>query len=246
MASSHSSVRKALAWCVHLFTALGQVLAAAIAVRILQGGPENFRNCFILMFVALFVDAIDGTFARLVRVKEVLPGFDGRRLDDIIDYQTYTFLPLLLVWRAGIIPPGWEWCLVAAAVASIYGFCQVKAKTDDGYFLGFPSYWNLVALYLYVLPAPGWLAVTIILSLAVLTFVPTRYLYPSQGGRLNAITNVLAVIWGVTLYWLVSSMPVNARPGAESFYPAVISSFFPLYYMLASFAVELNRNRGLF
>ena len=108
------------------------------------------------MAAATIVDSTDGTLARIVRIKEVVPGFDGRRLDDIVDFLNYTFLPLLLIWRAEILPSGQEAWLFLPLLASVYGFCQVQAKTDDGYFLGFPSLWNLVALYLYVLPLPGY------------------------------------------------------------------------------------------
>src|SRR4051794_32636358 len=135
-------MRRFLACCVHVYTALGLVAAGGIAVCILDGRPEAFRAAFLLMFIATLIDATDGTLARLVKVKQVLPGFDGRRLDDLIDYQTYTSLPLLLIWRAELLPPGQEAWLLAPLLASAYGFCQVAAKTDDGYFLGFPSYWN--------------------------------------------------------------------------------------------------------
>ncbi len=238
--SYHGLLQKALCWGVHFYTALGQVCAAAIAVLIVSGGADDFRWAFIIMGIALFVDATDGTLARRVRVKEVLPGFDGRRLDDIIDFQTYTALPLFLVWKAGLMPVGWEWTLIVAALASLYGFCQTNIKTDDGYFLGFPSYWNLIAFYLYVMPAPGWVAVTIVLSLSVLTFVPTRYLYPSQGGRLNMVTNVLGAIWALTLIWVFTCMPAGARPGAETWTAAAVSLFFPVWYMVVSFAVEFK------
>src|ERR1043165_1101811 len=50
-------------------------------------------------------------------------------------------------------------------LASAYGFSQTNAKTDDGFFLGFPSYWNIVAFYLYVLRLPGALSLAIILLL---------------------------------------------------------------------------------
>src|SRR3977135_2796747 len=146
-------IRKALAWCAHGYTALGLVAAAGIAVAIFDGRPD-FRRAFVLVFVAPLVDATDGTLARAVKVKEVLPNFDGRRLDDLIDFQTYTSLPLLLIWRANLLPPGQDFWLLCPLLASAYGFCQVSAKTEDGYFLGFPSYWNIVAFYLYVLPLP--------------------------------------------------------------------------------------------
>ncbi len=86
-----------LAWCVHLYTALGLVIAATIAVLLVQGGPWAFRWSFILMAVATFIDSTDGTLARKIRIKEVIPQFDGRKLDDITDFLTYTFLPLLLI-----------------------------------------------------------------------------------------------------------------------------------------------------
>ena len=140
------SVQRVLGWCVHGYTALGLVAAGMIAVLLVQGGPDAFRWSFLLMAIATVVDSSDGTFARMVRIKQAVPSFDGRRLDDITDFLTYTFLPLLLIWRAQILPQGQEAWLLFPLVASIYGFCQVEAKTDDGYFLGFPSLWNLVAL----------------------------------------------------------------------------------------------------
>src|SRR5207253_3698058 len=136
---------------VHFCTALGLVAAAGIAAALAKPSPGAFRLCFVLMLVAMVIDATDGTLARLVRIKEVLPGFDGRRLDDLIDFQTYTTLPLLLIYQAKILPAGQEAWLLLPLLASAYGFSQTCAKTSDGYFLGFPSYWNLVAFYLYVL-----------------------------------------------------------------------------------------------
>src|SRR5262249_5673570 len=134
-------VKQLLAWCVHLYTALGLVAAAGVAVLIVRGDPQSLQGAFVLFWLAVVIDATDGTLARAIKVKEVLPGFDGRRLDDIVDFLTYSVLPLLLIWRAQILPPGLEAWLIVPLLASAYGFCQVSAKTDDGYFLGFPSYW---------------------------------------------------------------------------------------------------------
>src|SRR5438093_681995 len=136
--AKRTGLRIVLAWGVHLYTAMGLVAAAWIAVLLCQREPtvESFRLAFVLMLAATLIDATDGTLARLVRVKEVLPGFDGRRLDDIIDFSTYTTLPLFLLWRAEILPPGQAWWLLCPLLASAYGFSQVSAKTEDGYFLG--------------------------------------------------------------------------------------------------------------
>jgi phosphatidylcholine synthase len=151
------------------------------------------------MLAAAFIDATDGTLARAVRIREAVPEFDGRRLDDLIDFLTYTCLPLVLIDRAGVLPDGCRWVLLVALAASAYGFCQTGIKTADGAFLGFPSLWNVVAFYLYGLPLTGWAAVAIILGLAALTFVPSRYPYPSQPGRVNRVLLVLSVPWGVLM-----------------------------------------------
>src|SRR5262245_17270528 len=121
-----TNLKRALAWSVHFYTALGLVCAAVIAVLIVEGGGEAFRWAFNLLLNATLIDATDGTLARAVRIKETLPGFDGRRLDDLIDFLNYTFLPLFLLWRAGIVPEGHEFWLLLPLLASAYGFCQVS------------------------------------------------------------------------------------------------------------------------
>ena len=230
-----------LGWCVHGYTALGLVAAGLIAVLLVRGGPEAFRWSFLLMAAATIVDSTDGTLARLVRIKEVVPTFDGRRLDDIVDFLNYTFLPLLLIWRAEILPPGQEPWLFLPLLASVYGFCQVQAKTDDGYFLGFPSLWNLVALYLYVLPLPGYVSLGIVIMLALLTFVPIRHLYPSQPGLLNRVSMIAGVIWTPLVGWLIWKLPGGAAPrlSESTMQIALFSLLYPIYYMGVSWAISV-------
>jgi phosphatidylcholine synthase len=237
--------RQALAWCVHFYTALGLVAAAAITGLLVQGGPDAFRGAFALMLVATVIDATDGTLARKVRVKEVLPGFDGRRLDDLTDFLTYTCLPLFLIWRAALLPPGLSFLLVVPLLASAYGFSQVAAKTEDGFFLGFPSYWNLVAFYLYVLRMPPWLVLVMLLLFSLLTFVPSRYLYPTQRGLLNGVTNLFGIIWTVLLVWILWIMPdresfADGEGINQAQRLALWSLFFPAYYMTASWAISIR------
>ncbi len=236
-------LRQLLAWAVHGYTALGLVLAVAIALSILEGGADGFRNAFLVMVLATFIDATDGTLARAVRVKEVLPGFDGRRLDDLIDFLTYVALPLLLLYRAAVLPPGCEGFLLAPLLASAYGFCQSAVKTDDGYFLGFPSCWNIVAFHLYALnayvaPLPGWLSAGLLVVFALLTFVPTRYLYPSQAGLLNMLTTVLGAAWAGLLALILWRLPVPATHDDPAVRLLVLLSLcFPAYFRVASWVV---------
>ncbi len=246
------------AWLAHAYTGLGLLLAAVMAVCIVQGGSESFRWAFACMLAACLVDATDGSLARRLHAKEVLPNFDGSKLDDIIDFLTFTSLPLLLVWRAELLPPALDAVLLVALVASAYGFCQVQAKTPDGYFVGFPSYWNIVAFYLYVLQFPGWLAAALVLVLAALTFVPSYYLYPSRGAVLSRFSNFLGGVWVmllVAILWTLHAHDAGEPPSisaqaistqtisTQSRNLALISLFYPAYYMGVSWAITLWRWR---
>ena len=218
---------EARAWAVHLYTALGLILAALMVALILRGSDADFRIALALMLAATLVDATDGWLARRARVKEVLPGFDGRRLDDLIDFHTYVSVPLLLVWRAGLLPGAWGWILLAPLVASAFGFSRRDAKTADGFFLGFPSYWNVVAFYLFFLRPPPWLSALVILALAILVLVPSRYpnlAAPGVGHRplLAAAAVWVALLAAVLLGW--ASVPAWVW----------VSLAFPACYMIRS------------
>jgi phosphatidylcholine synthase len=247
MTDPPSMTRRFLAWCVHGYTALGLVAAAGMAVCILEGKPASFRLAFVLMLVATVIDATDGALARLVRVKEVLPNFDGRRLDDLVDFQTYTSLPLLLLFSAHVLPEAQEFWLLLPLLASAYGFCQVAAKTEDGFFLGFPSYWNVIAFYLYVFQPAPLLTILLLVIFSLLTFVPMRYLYPTQGGRLNRLTNLLGGVWCVFLCLVLLRLPSETPDGSHADGPArilaLISLAFPAYYLGTSWAISIAHRR---
>jgi phosphatidylcholine synthase len=134
--------------------------------------------------------------------------------------------------------------LLVPLLASAYGFSQTSAKTADGYFLGFPSYWNVVAFYLYVLQPPVWLSLVILLGLSLLTFVPLRYLYPTMPGRLNQVSNLLSFAWGALLVWVLCRLLEGAAE-RETHALTLVSLVYPAYYLAASGWVNLVywRNR---
>jgi phosphatidylcholine synthase len=187
------------------------------------------------MLVAVAVDATDGTLARLARVKELIPGFDGDRLEDIVDYLNYVLVPAFLLIRADLLPAADAlWLAALPLVASAYGFCQKEAKTADHYFLGFPSYWNIVAFYMYVMRMPRWVNAFLVILLAVLVFVPIKYLYPSRNPILRRWTVALGSLWTILIVWIIYSLPDPNR------WLVVSSLFFPLYYVALSFWLELR------
>ena len=219
-------------WLAHLYTGLGAVVALAAALAVLR---SDYRAAFLWLGVQIVIDATDGLLARALRVKERLPHFDGARLDDIIDYLTYVFIPVLLMLHANLLPPQWEaWVGGFVLLASAYGFSQTAAKieTTDHFFTGFPSYWNLIALYVYVLGLPPWLNAAFLVGFAVLVFVPLRYVYPSRTRTLRRLTIILGIVWAPLLAWIVWRLPaIDARL-------VKLSLGFPVYYMLLSLILD--------
>jgi phosphatidylcholine synthase len=227
------SVRLVFAWLVHLYTALGAVVAFFTIISIEQ---ELFREAFWLMSLAIVIDATDGTLARAARVKELIPWFDGDRLEDVIDYVNYVLAPCLLLLHAKLLPPQDAlWLAALPLVASAYGFCQKEAKTVDHFFLGFPSYWNIVVFYLYALQMPLWINAFSVIILCMLVFVPIRYVYPSRSPVYRGLTNTLGAIWGAALLAIVYLLP---HPPRELVW---ISLLFPVYYAALSFWLESKR-----
>jgi len=232
------TVERAAAWFVHLYTAMGLVCAAGMAVLIVRGDAAAFRAAFVLMMIATAIDATDGWLARRARVKEVLPQFSGRALDDLIDFHTYTSLPLLLLWRADALPGAAAWLLLLPLLASAYGFSQVNAKTDEGFFLGFPSYWNIVAFYLFVLQPPVWMSAFLIVTFSILTFVPTTYIYATQGGRFALMINGGSAVWFVALGWILWAGGNGRGDAARA--AAFASLLYPLMYLALSAVVTVS------
>jgi phosphatidylcholine synthase len=191
---------------LHVYTAAGSVLALLIVVAAVEGRPIT---ALWLGLAALIIDGTDGMLARRLRVKETIPWFDGARLDDIVDYLTYVFAPVVLLWTTHRLPEGLGgWVLAALPLlASSYQFCRVDAKTPDHFFLGFPSYWNVVAFYAIVLDLrPATVAVLIVVC-TVLVFVPVRYVYPSRTETLWQLNLALTGLWLVCYAVLLVQVP---------------------------------------
>jgi phosphatidylcholine synthase len=187
------------------------------------------------MFAATVVDGTDGMLARRVRVKERLPEVDGGRIDDIVDYITFVFLPMLLLEASG----GLYWSgLPAVAIvllSSMYGFVAPDAKTSDAFFTGFPSYWNVVVLYLLLFRVPpGWNAL-ILLALSGLVFVRIGYVYPSRTPTLRALTLTLSAIWAAMIAAIIVLWPSPPRT------LSIASLAFPVYYVVLSLWLNSRR-----
>jgi phosphatidylcholine synthase len=172
-------------------------------------------------------------------VKRWLPAIEGRTIDDIVDYLTYTFVPLLLIWRMGWVPaPAAVW-IAPALLASLFGFANTGIKDEaGGFFLGFPSYWNVVAFYAGLLHHLHGAAVNaaIVLLLAIATLLPLRFLYPNLTPRPWRGPIILgALLW---LGVMLTMLPAYPRPPAWAVW---LSLLYPAFYVGLSFRLAARR-----
>jgi len=231
MAGREAPPSTALAWLVHLYTASSAVLAFLATRAIVE---YRFRDAFFWLALTIIIDATDGLLARAARVAARIPWFDGAKLDDLVDYLTYVFVPAVFVWRAQLVPDVWMIAVTSAMLLSSgYGFSRVDAKTTDHFFTGFPSYWNIVVFYMYVMHLSQMTNAIWLLVFVVLVFVPIRYVYPSRMPRLRALTNTLGALWGAALLLMIWQLPEIS--------PALVwaSLAYAAYYLAVSLYMSL-------
>ncbi len=230
-------LRPLLAILVHVYTALGLVLTFIAAICLING---DLRGAYLALFVSVVIDATDGTMARAINVKRYAPWINGRKLDDIVDFVSYTYLPILLIWRAGwLLSPAWLWCAFPL-MTSVFAFVHEGAKEEDrGFFRGFPSYWNIVAFYVDILFhrfGPGFVT-ALVLSLSFLSVLPVRFVYPNRPPCWLGFFLGGAILWGVMLLVMLAVYPNIPT------WLTIVSLIYPVLYALTSFYLDW-RTRG--
>ena len=206
---------------VHLLTASGGIFGVLALLAIAVG---DFSKAILFMLAALTIDSVDGSLARKVGVTIHLPHIDGRRMDDMVDYLNFVIVPAVFMVSAGsVLHPFW---VALPVLASAYGFSREDAKTEDDFFLGFPSYWNILALYLWGLgisPLGGTLWVV---GLSIAVFIPYKYIYPSklENRFLRYFVSYSGLAWAIVLAWAFLDIEAARQSGLLIYtlvYPAM-------------------------
>lgn len=223
------------AWAVHLLTVSGAGLALVAAVAAARGA---WQIAFLCLGAAFIVDGLDGPLARLAKVDQHIPWFDGSALDFIIDYTNYVFIPAYIVAESGLISePFASICGIAIAVVGALYFGDRRMKTDDYGFRGFPGAWNAV-VYLMMVYRPGEVvSVLIIAGFAILTFVPIEFIHPVRVVRLRPLTLAVTLVWAVLS---VLVLIADLQPG-----PIIAVAFLAASAYLALIGVALQISRRL-
>lgn len=205
-------LRYIAAWSVHLLTASGACIAVFSLSKIYQ---HEYIFALWLMALTVFIDAIDGSLARLVQVKTLLPKIDGALMDNMMDYLNYVITPcFFLLVKPNMLPPEYSVALIAAiTITSAYQFCQDDAKTPDHFFKGFPCYWNIAVFYMYIFNSSMTLNAVVLSIFCVLIFVPVKYVYPSRldyltdSKILKALMHCCSTIYGISSACLLIYYP---------------------------------------
>lgn len=201
----YSLGQQAAAWGVHAFTASG-IVAGFWSLESAAHG--DFFTAFFMLFIALIIDGIDGTFARIFKVQEVLPNMSGKTMDYVIDFATYAIIPAFIIYEANLIPSELNFLtatIILLTSAIYYG--KEGMVSNDMYFIGFPVLWNMVAFCLYYVwglpPMGNFIA---ILAFAVMHFIPIKFLYPSRTKKfmkMNVLVTVIFILSNVVLLAIV-------------------------------------------
>ncbi len=227
-------MRNGSVWAVHLLTASGAAIALVAALAAASG---DWRIVFLLLGVAMIVDGIDGPLARRFHAPERLPWFDGATLDLVIDYTTYVFIPALALAHSGLLTE--PFAAIAGVVVAVVGalyFADMRMKTPEAAFRGFPAAWNAVVFQLMVYKLPEPVTLLVIVAFAVLTFTPVEFVHPLRVKRWRPLTVTMAVAWGVLALVAVAT---NLDPG-----PLAVTAFaaVSLYFALVGVVLQLTRH----
>jgi phosphatidylcholine synthase len=199
-------IRVALAWSVHLFTATGAVWGFLSLLAVFD---HNWRLAIFWMIIAMIVDSFDGLLARWLDVKTYANSLDGGLLDNIIDYLNYVVVPGLFLFEApNMLPRGFQLVgAISILLTSAYQFTQIDAKTEDHFFKGFPSYWNVAVIYMLLLKLNPWINLSLLVALNGLVFVPVKYVYPNRNTKLRRLTLTLSYLYGALGIWGLIQYP---------------------------------------
>src|ERR1700722_16953160 len=203
-----SSMQRAAAFSVHVFTALG---AGVALLALLEAVREHWTAMFWWLGVALVIDGVDGPMARRLDVVRLQPNWSGEVLDLVVDFVTYVFVPAYAITASGLLWPIAAPVLGAGiAVSGALYFADRRMKSDDNHFRGFPGLWNIAAFYLFLLQWPPTASSLSVAALIALTFMPFYVVHPVRVVRLRWLT--LSLIGAGTALAIVTLI-YDFKPG---------------------------------
>ena len=197
-----SFINQIRASLVHFLTGSGIIFSFLALVSVIEGYK---LQTFMFLGVALIIDIIDGSLARRYKIDVIFPNIDGKTLDTIIDYINYILIPCIMLYKFNYLPQNFSLIIpIVILCISLYSYINIKLIDASFSYLGFPSIWNIILLYLEILSFNKWINLLIIIFFVFLKFVPFKVLHPMRFPKLKK-TNI-TLLFGTIFTSLVLLM----------------------------------------
>ena len=196
------------AYLVHLLTGTGILMSFFSIISILN---EDKLLTFVFLVIALFIDVIDGNLARKFNVKKFCPNVDGVMLDSIVDYINYVFIPCIIIYKFNYVPEQFVIILPILILSiSLFSFSYLKIMNEDYLYIGFPSIWNVIIIYLSILDLNAWNNLFVLLILIILKLIPIKVIHPMRYKNHKRINSIIALsLIFISLTLLLHSLGMN-------------------------------------
>lgn len=179
---------------LHAFTASGVLVGMAALVAVLDGSA---RLAIVWLLVAQLIDGIDGPLARRLLPDDDDPEYDGYVLDLVIDFVTCVLVPAAFLWQFEMVPHDRYGMLVVAVLlmTSSLWFSRTDQISEDGWFRGFPSAWNMAVPTLWIMAGNGLANAVVILLLSALTLSNVEFAHPVRAAQWRRTHLLAMAVW---------------------------------------------------
>jgi len=193
-----------LAWLIHAFTASGIVAGMLALIAVVEGRAEA---AIAWLLVGTLIDTVDGPLARAWGAAEALPQIDGHLLDTVVDFVGCVVVPLAFVWRFELLPSALALPVLSVAfVTSALWFSRTDMMTEDNWFNGFPTAWNLVVPTMFLINGNAVVNGVIVMVLALLQLSNVKFVHPGRVVELRPITLAVTSLWLVAIAVLAEAI----------------------------------------
>ena len=226
------------AYLVHLLTGSGILMSFFSIISILN---DDKLLTFLFLIIALFIDVIDGNLARKYNVKKFSPNVDGIMLDSIVDYINYVFIPCIIIYKFNYVPEQFVIILPILILGiSLFSFSYLKIITDNYLYIGFPSIWNVIVIYLSILDLNVWYNLFIFLILIILKLIPIKVIHPMRYENHKRKNSIIALsLIFISLILLLNSLSINLLGEFKSIFEI---TWYILNVYFTMFVIWINLN----
>jgi len=224
-------------YLVHVYTASTLIFSVLSILWVMEG---RIVAALLAMAAAVFIDATDGALARRYDVARTAARVDGSLLDNLVDFISYVFAPLIFLIYAGyLLEPVWLFASMMV-IGAAYAFSRSDAKqADQGFFVGFPSYWNVLAVYAFLLDLTPAATTTLVVGCALLSFSNIRFLYITRMRRGRSLHLALGGLWALSILGALISDDASLQGALTA-----VSLLYVAFYTVASIRADRRERRG--